>query len=89
MTDFIYMYDDKEKTETRYIGFVGEYGRFDLMITTTAHFYGKKVVTCLQSNRSAILNEKDAVNALYLEEAFGLGSEDMAKELSRFLVDNL
>ncbi|MFC4766778.1 DUF3055 domain-containing protein [Effusibacillus consociatus] len=89
MADPIVMYDEIEKTETRYVGFVGEHARFDLMLTTTAHFYGKKVVTCLQTNRTAILNQKDAANLMYLAEAFALKSEEEAEELSEFLLANL
>ncbi|WP_026174400.1 DUF3055 domain-containing protein [Effusibacillus pohliae] len=89
MADRIFMYDQKEKTDTRYVGFVGDSGRFDLMIVTTAHFYGKKVVICLQTSRAAILDQKDAANAGYLAEAFALPTEAEAQELSEFLLANI
>jgi hypothetical protein len=89
MAEPIFMYDETEKTETRYVGFVGDHARFDLMIVTTVHFYGKKVVTCLQTNRTAIINEKDAANSAYLKEAFGLETDEAAVELSEFLLSNV
>jgi hypothetical protein len=83
------LFDETEATTTRYIGFFGETTRFDLMITTTEHFYGKKVVTNLQTGRTAILNEKDAANAPYLLETFQLHNEAEANELSEFLLSIL
>lgn len=86
MNEPIIMYDETERTDTRYIGFVGDSARFDMMITTTAHFYGKKVVTCLQTNRSAILNQKDLENVYVIQESFALASEEEAEELCEFLL---
>ncbi|MDB5085982.1 MAG: hypothetical protein JWN30_2868 [Bacilli bacterium] len=88
MTDTIIMYDEVEQTTTRYVGIIGDQARFDLMIVTTGHFFGKYVVTCLQTARSAILNLEEADDAAYLAQAFAL-SETEAEELSEFLGSNL
>ena len=82
------MYDETEMTPTRFIGFVGEYGRFDLAITSTTHFFGKTIVHCLQTGRTAILSAEEAEQADYIQSAFQI-SEQEADELSLFLSANL
>ncbi|GGI96986.1 hypothetical protein GCM10010885_03190 [Alicyclobacillus cellulosilyticus] len=85
MDEWMILYDDTEATSTRFLGVAGETTRFDVAITTTAHFYGKKLVTLIQSGRTAILGEDEASHASYLMEAFQLRSEEEAEELSRVL----
>jgi hypothetical protein len=86
---FDYMYDETEQTKTRFVGFLGNHGRYDLAILTTNHFYGKKLVTLLTNNRSAILNHEDCENIAYLQQVFQLHSEEEAEELSGFLTINI
>lgn len=88
MEDWI-LYDDTEKTSTRYVGYAGNHGRFDLAITTTAHFYGKTLVTLIQTGRTAILNQDEAADIAYLMHAFHVTKHDEATELSEFLTSNL
>ncbi len=82
------MYDETEMAPARFIGFVGEHGRFDLAIITTNNFFGKKIVHCLQTGRSAILNAEEAEQADYIQTTFQV-SEEEASELSLFLSANL
>lgn len=89
MTDSMVLYDETEHTSTRYVGFVGNHGRFDLAITTTAHFYGKKLVCSISGGRSAILSDADAADAHYLAQAFNIQDPAEAEELSMFLQANL
>ncbi|MBX5435611.1 MAG: DUF3055 domain-containing protein [Alicyclobacillaceae bacterium] len=83
------LYDETEQTTTRYVGITGDHARFDLAITTTAHFYGKRLVTLIQTGRAAIVNDEDAANLPYVMEAFNVRDEREAQELSQFLVANL
>lgn len=87
MEDFI-LYDETESTSTRYVGYAGEHTRFDLAITTTAHFYGKTLVTLIQTGRTAILSPEEAGDVDYMMEAFRV-KELEARELSEFLTSNL
>lgn len=80
----IFLYDDREKTLTRYVSFVGKSNRFDLAITTTDRFYGKMLVLNLQSSRFAIIGEDDLEEPGYLEYVYQL-SEEEAEELKQFL----
>ncbi|QSO53898.1 DUF3055 domain-containing protein [Alicyclobacillus curvatus] len=88
MEDWI-LYDDTEHTSTRYVGYAGEHSRFDLAITTTAHFYGKTLVTLIQTGRTAILSQDEAADVGYLMHAFNVTKDEEATELSEFLTSNL
>ncbi|MGN7469400.1 DUF3055 domain-containing protein [Brevibacillus sp. SAFN-007a] len=82
--DLFFLYDESEDTKTRFVSFMGESTRFDLAITTTNRFYGKKLVINIQNGRSAIIGEDDLGEEGYLEFAFNLNEEE-AEELKTFL----
>lgn len=82
--EMLYLYDDVEETKTRFVSFMAESTRFDLAITTTNRFYGKKLVINIQNGRSAIIGHDDLKEEGYLEYAFNL-SESEAEELHSFL----
>lgn len=82
---FDYLYDTTEDTTTRFVSFVGpSVKRFDLAITSSNRFYGKKLVADLQSGKTAIIGPDDLGEEGYLEHAFGLNVEEAA-ELASFL----
>jgi hypothetical protein len=85
MYDFDYLYDTHEETTTRFVCFVGEtMRRFDLAITNTNRFYGKKLVTDLQSGRTAVIGPDDLEEEGYLEHVYKI-TEEEAVELANFL----
>jgi HKD family nuclease len=85
MNDEIYfLYDEKEDTQTRFVSFTGKSNRFDLAITTTNRFYGKKLVFNIQSGITAIVGSDDLEQEGYLEYAFKLNEEE-AEDLLDFL----
>jgi len=84
MEDIFYLYDDTEQTTTRFVSFSGNSSRFDLAVTTTNRFYGKKLVINIQNGRSAIIGHDDLKEEGYLEYAFNL-SEEEAADLKSFL----
>jgi Protein of unknown function (DUF3055) len=85
MYDFDYLYDSSEDTTTRFVCFVGEtMRRFDLAITNTNRFYGKKLVTDLQSGRTAVIGPDDLQEEGYLEHVYKI-TEEEAVELANFL----
>jgi len=88
VNEFDLMYDENEQTTTRFVGFVGAKSRFDVAITETNQFFGKKLVFCLQSGRSAILTAEEADHPEYIANAFQVSDEE-AKELAAFLNANL
>jgi hypothetical protein len=83
------LYDETESTSTRFVGIAGDAARFDVIITTTAHFYGKKLVAVIQTGRTAIMSEDDALNLPFLMQAFNITDEDEVNEFSQFLSINL
>lgn len=81
--ELFYLYDEKENTTTRYVSFMGETSRHDLVITITEKFYGKKLVINMQTNRAALIGDDDLKEEGYLEFAFGISPEE-AEELLTF-----
>ncbi|MGG6312472.1 DUF3055 domain-containing protein [Paenibacillus macerans] len=80
-----FLSDSTESTSTRFVTFIGgSLKRFDLAVTTTNRFYGKKLVADLQNGRTAILGTDDLDEEGYVEHIFNLNEEEGA-ELRTFL----
>src|SRR5690606_22495635 len=59
-TMFDFLSDETEQTTTRFVTFITPaLNRFDLAITTTDRFYGKKLVTDLQRNITGVIGPDD------------------------------
>jgi hypothetical protein len=87
MSEFDFLYDHAEETKTRFVCFVGDsLHRFDLAVTSTNRFYGKKLVTDLQTGRTAVIGPDDLDEEGYLEHAYKL-TEEEANELRSFLTE--
>ncbi|PWW07393.1 hypothetical protein DFQ01_102286 [Paenibacillus cellulosilyticus] len=85
LPDYDFMSDSTEETSTRFVTFISPgLKRFDLAVTTTNRFYGKKLVTDLQAGRTAIIGSDDLEEEGYLEHVFKL-TEEEAEELNQFL----
>lgn len=85
LSDYDFMSDTTEQTTTRFVTFITpELNRFDLAIMTTERFYGKKLITNLQSGITAIIGPDDLAEKGYLERAYKLNEEEAA-ELGQFL----
>jgi hypothetical protein len=80
-----YLSDSTEQTSTRFVTMVTpNLNRFDLAITTTNRFYGKKLVIDMQSGISAVIGPDDLDEEGYLEHRYRL-TEEQAQELHDFL----
>ncbi|MBD3920080.1 DUF3055 domain-containing protein [Paenibacillus sp. PR3] len=85
LPDYDFMSDTTEETSTRFVTFIcPSLKRFDLAVTSTNRFYGKKLVTDLQAGRTAIIGPDDLEEEGYLEHVFKL-TEEEAEELNQFL----
>lgn len=85
MPSIDYLSDSTEQTTTRFVVFITEsLNRFDLAITTTNRYYGKKLVTDLQKGITSIIGPDDLEEEGYLEATFRL-NEEQAQELRDFL----
>jgi hypothetical protein len=85
MTDIDYLSDSTEATTTRFVTLITpKMNRFDLAITTTNRFYGKKLVTDMQQGITAIIGPDDLEKEGYIESRFRL-NEEQSEELTNFL----
>ncbi|WP_199615622.1 DUF3055 domain-containing protein [Paenibacillus alkalitolerans] len=83
--EFDFLSDSTEQTTTRFVTFVSpNLNRFDLAVTTTNRFYGKKLVTDMQKGITAIIGPDDLEEEGYLEHVFKL-DEEAANDLYQFL----
>ncbi|WP_152526229.1 DUF3055 domain-containing protein [Thalassobacillus devorans] len=79
-----FLYDEQEKSDTRFVSFMGATHRHDLALVKTSRYYGKTLVLDIQGNRFAIIGHDDLEEPGYLEHAFNLNEID-AEELREFL----
>ncbi|WP_280769406.1 DUF3055 domain-containing protein [Salipaludibacillus daqingensis] len=86
MSERFFLYDEAEDTKSRYVSFMGENQRFDLVIITTNRYFGKKLVLNMQSSRYAVIGTDDLEEEGYLESVFQLDEED-SQELREFLYE--
>lgn len=84
MGEPLFLYNDSEDTITRYVSFVGDTNRFDLAITTTKRFFGKKLVYNLQNGRAEIIGTDDLQEEGYIAQVLGVTLEE-EEELKDFL----
>ncbi|MDF2557014.1 MAG: hypothetical protein K0R71_842 [Bacillales bacterium] len=84
MKEFELLYDDISETKTRFISFVGEYGRYDLCLLYSNRFYGKVIVLNMLSNKFVIIGEDDLFEESFLETSFQIDTNE-AVELRIFL----
>lgn len=86
MSERFFLYDEAEDTKSRYVSFMGENQRFDLVIITTNRYFGKKLVLNMQSSRYAVIGTDDLEEEGYIESVFQLDEED-GTELRDFLYE--
>ncbi len=83
------LYDEQEHVKTRFVGFTTEDVRYDFGIVHTTMFFGKPLVICMQTGRSALLDSSDLHDLDHLCRAFKLKSLDEAKVLAMFFEEAL
>jgi hypothetical protein len=77
MNGFDFLMDVTEPTTTRFITFIApSLRRYDLAVTATKRFFGKKLVTDLQRGVAAVIGPDDAREDGVLEAAFGWSAEE-------------
>jgi len=85
MAEMDFLSDSTEETTTRFVTLITpKLNRFDLVITTTNRFYGKKLVTDMQQGITAVIGPDDLDKEGYIEHIFKL-DEEQAEELTHFL----
>jgi hypothetical protein len=79
------MYEVSEQASLQFIGYMTDDSRYDFAIIYTDSFYGKPLVVCMQSGRSATLCTDDLKRLDYLQKIYNLSGPAEAQELASFL----
>ncbi|HDK3612138.1 TPA: DUF3055 domain-containing protein [Staphylococcus aureus] len=80
----MYLYDDNEESQVQFVGFVGEHGRYDLMLVNTNRHYGKTLVLNMQTNKFGIIGTDDLKEEGYIAHILGVNSEE-GDEITEYL----
>jgi hypothetical protein len=83
------LYDVTERAPLNFVGFMTEDKRYDFAIVHTNSFYGKTLVICMQSGRSATLGREDLGCADHLMDIYKLDERSEAEQLADFLAMHL
>ncbi|MCE7794755.1 DUF3055 domain-containing protein [Salipaludibacillus sp. CUR1] len=78
------LYDETERVNVQFVGMTTEQSRYDFGIVYTSLFFGKPLITCMQSGRSLLLCREDVEDVDYLKKAFKVKSDREAEALSEF-----
>lgn len=80
----MYLYDDNEESQVQFVGFVGEHGRYDLMLVNTNRHYGKTLVLNMQTNKFGIIGTDDLKELGYIAHILGVNAEE-GDEITEYL----
>ncbi|MBM7095976.1 MULTISPECIES: DUF3055 domain-containing protein [Alteribacter] len=83
------LYDEVEQVNVRFVGVATEYHRYDFAIMYTNMFFGKALVTCMQTGRSTLLCLDDTQEAEAIQKAFHIKQLDEAEQIGAFLQGEL
>ncbi|REH91116.1 DUF3055 domain-containing protein [Staphylococcus felis] len=80
----MFLYDDIEPSQIRFVGFVGEHSRYDLVLIQTDRHYGKTLVLNTQTNKFGIIGTDDLEEGGYIAYILGVSDEE-ADEITEYL----
>jgi hypothetical protein len=83
------LYDVTESSNVNFVGCVSEESRFDFAIVYTNHFFGKPLVVCMQTGRSAPMCADDLNDIDVLRSRFLVGDAEAAEEIRTLLQQRL
>ncbi|GGE66886.1 DUF3055 domain-containing protein [Priestia taiwanensis] len=78
------LYDETENVKVKFVGFMTDDVRYDFGIVYTNAFFGKPLVVCMQTGRSAVLCQEDVENVEHLQQLFKIDSDKEAVDLSEY-----
>lgn len=78
------LYDETERVNVQFIGITTEKSRYDFGIVYTNLFFGKPLITCMQSGKSLLLSREDLGDNEYLKKMFSVECEKDLDALSDF-----
>lgn len=80
----MFLYDNLEPSQVRFVGFVGDHSRYDLVLLQTDRHYGKTIVLNTQTNKFGIIGTDDLEEEGYIAYILGV-NDDEAEEITAFL----
>lgn len=83
------LYDRTESSTVNFVGCVSEGRRFDFAILYTYQFFGKPLVICMQSGRSAPMCSEDLKDTEWLRSRFSVSDPQAAEEIRTLLGQRL
>ncbi|MGN1401862.1 MAG: SAV0927 family protein [Bacillus sp. (in: firmicutes)] len=84
MERFGKLYDEYENARVRFVGFMTEETRCDFGIVFTDMFFGKLLVICMQTGRSALLDQDDLKDLDHLQSIFKIKKREEAQAFADF-----
>lgn len=78
------LYDESERVNVQFVGMTTDNGRFDFGIVFTTMFFGKPLITCMQTGKSCLLNRDDLDDVDYVKDLFEVSEESDAVALQEF-----
>jgi len=82
---FEHLYDEAEQTNVNFIGCISENARYDFSIIYTNHFFGKPLVVCMQTGRSAVIGTEDLNHVDYIQKMFHITDRKVGEDLAVLL----
>ncbi|WP_078427911.1 SAV0927 family protein [Alkalihalobacterium alkalinitrilicum] len=79
----IYGMDDLSTVQ--HIGYASESRMYDFTLVFSDHFFGKTLVTCLQSGNSSLLDFHDVSDTAIVKKVFRIKDDAIAQEVSALL----
>jgi hypothetical protein len=89
MNYFDRLYDENEMVNVRFVGFTTDDVRYDFGLVYTNMFFGKPLVICMQTGRSALLDPQDIQNIETLQQTFRIRSLKEAEDLAEFFKETI
>ena len=83
------LYDETERVNVNFVGMTTEKVRYDFGIMYTNMFFGKSLITCMQTGRSILLCAEDATDVEQIQKLFKIKELSEAKALSEFFSEVL
>lgn len=83
------LYEVTEQAPLNFVGFMTDASRFDFAIVHTRNFYGKSLVICMQTGRSATLSLEDLSRHDQLMKIYNLVETSEAEQLAQILAEHL
>mgnify|MGYP001940431883 FL=1 len=68
----------------QFVGFVGEFSRYDLMLIQTDRHFGKTIVLNMQTNKFGIIGTDDLEEEGYIAYILGV-TENEGNEITEYL----